>query len=153
MQSWSRTLVSPGGYDSVKRLMRRRCDVEPATIILDFKPGEAAQVGFGKGPDLVDRETGKTSKTWFFAMPMAFSRHLYVEFVLDQRVETWLGCHRRALEFFGGVPARIIIDNPKCAITRACYYDPEVQRSYACYAEGYGFVISTCPVADPCKKA
>jgi len=141
-----------GSYDSVKRFLRRHRDVEPATIILDFKPGEAAQVDFGKGPDLVDRETGEPIKTWFFVMTLAFSRHQYVEFVLDQRVETWLGCHRRALEFFGGVPARMIIDNPKCAITRACYYDPEVQRSYAQYAEGYGFLISTCPVADPCKK-
>ena len=39
--------------------------------------------------------------------------------------ETWLGCHRRAFEHFNGVPAKIIIDNPKCAITKACYYDPQ----------------------------
>ena len=27
-----------------------------------------------------------------------------------------------------------------------------MQRSYADYAEGYGFLISPCPVADPQKK-
>jgi len=53
---------------------------------------------------------------------------------------------------FGGVPLKIIIDNAKCAITRACYYDPEVQRSYGEMAEGYGFVISPCPPRDPQKK-
>ena len=63
-----------------------------------------------------------------------------------------IGCHRRAFEHFNGVPGKVIIDNPKCAIIKACYYDPQVQRSYADYAEGYGFLISPCPVADPQKK-
>jgi hypothetical protein len=45
-----------------------------------------------------------------------------------------------------------MIDNPKSAITRACYYDPEVQRSYGACAEGYGFLISPCPPRDPQKK-
>jgi hypothetical protein len=50
------------------------------------------------------------------------------------------------------VPGRIIIDNPKCAITRACITDPAVQRAYAECAEGYGFKISPCPPRDPQKK-
>jgi hypothetical protein len=50
------------------------------------------------------------------------------------------------------VPARVIIDNPKCAITRACRTDPTVQRAYAECAEGYGFKISPCPPRDPQKK-
>jgi transposase len=49
-----------------------------------------------------------------------------------------LACHRRAFEWFGGVPGRIIIDNAKCAITKAWIYDPEVQRAYAECAEGHG---------------
>ena len=50
------------------------------------------------------------------------------------------------------MPGRIIIDNPKCAITRACYHDPTVQRAYAEAAEGYGFSIDPCPPRDPQKK-
>ena len=50
---------------------------------------------------------------------------------------------------------RVIIDNAKCAITRACIRDPEVQRAYAecaeC-AEGYGFKITACDPRDPQKK-
>jgi transposase len=68
-------------------------------------------------------------------MTLANSRHQYVEFVWDQTVATWLGCHRRAFEWFAGVPRRVIIDNAKCAITRACAQDPTVQRAYAECAE------------------
>ena len=67
-------------------------------------------------------------------------------------MQTWLACHRRAFEWFNGVPKRVIIDNPKCAITKACYHDPEVQRAYGECAEGYGFLIAPCPVRDPQKK-
>ena len=65
---------------------------------------------------------------------------------------TWLSCHRRAFEWFNAVPARLIIDNAKCAITRACRHDPEVQRAYGEYAEGYGFKIDACPPGEPQLK-
>lgn len=85
-------------------------------------------------------------------MTLCFSRHQYLEFVWDQTVATWLGCHRRALEWFACVPTRLIIDNAKCAITKACRFDPLVQRAYAECAEGYSFRIEACPPADPAKK-
>ncbi|MBK7815011.1 MAG: transposase [Rhodocyclaceae bacterium] len=50
------------------------------------------------------------------------------------------------------MPERIIIDNAKCAITKACVHDPQAQRSYADCAEGYGFRIDACPPHDPQKK-
>jgi transposase len=141
-----------GSYSSIHRLIRSLGDREPdATVPLCFAPGEAAQVDFGAGPVLAEA-TGRARRTWCFVMTLAFSRHQYLEFVFDQTVATWLGCHRRAFEWFGRVPARLIIDNPKCAITRACTHDPIVQRSYAECAEGYGFRIEACPPADPAKK-
>jgi len=142
-----------GSYSSVRRFIAALAGTTPrVTSVLEFSPGEAAQVDFGKGPEITDVHTGEVFKTWVFVMVLAFSRHQYAELVRDQSIETWLGCHRRSFEHFNGVPAKVIIDNPKCAITKACYHDPQVQRSYADYAEGYGFLISPCPVADPQKK-
>ena len=143
-----------GSYSAVRRLLQSIDASTPptATCRLDFDPGEAAQVDFGAGPVMTDVMTGASFKTWFFVMTLAWSRHQYVEFVRDQTVDTWLACHRHAFEWFGGVVGRVIIDNPKCAITRACSRDPEVQRAYAECAEGYGFRISPCPPADPQKK-
>ncbi len=85
-------------------------------------------------------------------MTLCHSRDQYVEFVWDQSSATWLGCHRRAFEWFDGVPERVIIDNAKCAIVKACSHDPLVQRAYAECAEGYGFKIDACPPHDPQKK-
>lgn len=144
-----------GSYSAVRRFLQGLAAADPGrgtTTRLDFAPGDAVQVDFGQGPTIVDVHTGEITKTWFFVMTLAWSRHQYAELVPDQTIETWLACHRRAFEWFGGVPGRVIIDNPKCAITRACNTDPVVQRAYAQYAEGYGFRISPCPPRDPQKK-
>jgi transposase len=143
-----------GSYDSVQRFVKKIKEQTPlkATTILDFKPGESAQVDFGSGPKFIDPCSDKPVSSWFFVMVLSWSRHQYTELVFHQNVETWLGCHRRAFEWFHGVPKKIIIDNAKCAITRACYYDPVVQRAYADFAEGYGFMISACPPYDAPKK-
>jgi transposase len=143
-----------GSYSSVNRMIKRiTADKPPAvTTVMEFEPGHTAQIDFGKGPEIIDQDTGEVCKTWFFVMVLAWSRHLYAELVTDQSIETWLGCHRRAFEHFGGVPAVCSVDNLKAAVTRACYHDPLIQRAYADCAEGYGFIISPCPVADPKKK-
>ena len=142
-----------GSYSSVQRLVKKiKSKRINATTVLNFLPGESAQVDFGSGPKVKDTVNGELVKTWVFVMVLSWSRHQYAELVTNQRVETWLGCHQRAFEFFNGVPHRIIIDNAKCAITKACYYDPEVQRSYGECAQGYGFVISACPPREPKKK-
>jgi len=114
-----------GSYSSVYRFVRSLELKSPkATCHLDFAPGEAAQVDFGTGPVLVDLRTGEEIKTWFFLMTLCWSRHQYAEIVLNQKVDTWLACHRHAFEWFNGVVKKITIDNPKCAITRACFRDP-----------------------------
>lgn len=142
-----------GSYSAVYRMIAdiRSAQVPEATVRLHFAPGEAGQVDFGAGPMLRDAD-GVERRTWAFVMTLCFSRHQYVEFVWDQSVATWLGCHRRAFEWFGAVPRRLIIDNAKCAITRACANDPLVQRAYGECALGYKFKIDPCPPHDPQKK-
>ena len=142
-----------GSYSSLRRYLKKLAEVNPSvTTVMEFTPGDAAQIDFGAGPRMVDLTTGEIRKTWIFVMTLAWSRHMYAEFIWDQSTATWLACHRRGFQWFNGVPARLIIDNPKCAITKACYHDPEVQRAYADCAEGYGFLIAPCPVRDPQKK-
>ena len=73
-----------GSYDSVQRFVKKIKDNLPASVttILEFKPGECAQVDFGYGPKLVDEVSGKVTKTWIFVMVLAWSRHMYAELVL-----------------------------------------------------------------------
>jgi len=101
---------------------------------------------------LRDPESDTLRKAWAFVMTLSYSRHSYVEFVFDQEVDTWLRCHRRAFEWYGGVVRRVVLDNLKAAIVHAALYDPVVQRAYRECAEHYGFLISPCRPRTPEHK-
>jgi transposase len=142
-----------GSVHALYRFLKHAAaEVPQATIKLEFAVAEMAQIDFGMGPLITDRQTGVISKTWIFVCTLAWSRHQYAEIVCNQGIETWLACHRHAFEWFNGVPQKVRIDNLKAAITKACYYEPTVQRSYGELALGYSFLIDPCPVADPRKK-
>jgi transposase len=142
-----------GSYSSVLRFVRVIAPVLPETVVrVERKPGEEAQVDFGYAGLMEDEHSGERRKTWAFVMVLSWSRHIYVEFVFDQKVETWLRCHQHALEFFGGVPERIVVDNLKAAITQAIWDDPQVQYAYRECAEHYGFRIAPCRPATPEHK-
>ena len=54
-----------GSYSSVRRFVQHLEAEHPeATVILDFAPGEAVQVDFGKGPDIVLRSSCLTTSRW-----------------------------------------------------------------------------------------
>jgi transposase len=121
-------------------------------VRVETPPGSQAQVDFGYAGYAVDPATGKPHKAWVFVMVLSWSRHLYAEVVFDQRVETWLVCHRHAFEFFGAAPRSIVLDNLKAAILHACAHDPVVQRSYRECALHYGFLIDPNPPRMPHLK-
>jgi transposase len=132
-----------GHYQAVWRFVRRlEGSNRKATVRVERAPGDEAQVDFGYAGKMIDPASGQSRRSWAFVMMLAYSRHQYVEFVFDQKVGTWLECHRHAFEFFGGVPQRVVIDNLKAAILRACWDDPQVQQSYRECAAHYGFLIA-----------
>ncbi len=113
-----------GSYSSIRRFVRTLEPKQPEAYgRVETAPGEEAQVDFGYAGRMLDPQTGQLRKAWAFVMVLAASRHQYVEFVWDQTIATWLMLHRHAFEFFGGVPTRIVLDNLKAAITKACW-DP-----------------------------
>jgi transposase len=42
--------------------------------------------------------------------------------------ETLLGCHERAVYFFGGVPREVLYDNVRTVVTDRDQYGPELHR-------------------------
>jgi transposase len=142
-----------GKYSAVYRFVRKLEPAEPdATVRVERKPGEEAQIDFGYAGKMIDPATGQLRKSWAFVMTLSWSRHQYVEFVFDQKVETWLLLHRHAFDYFGGVPQRVVIDNLKAGISKACWDDPQVQTAYRECAAHYGFLILPCRPRTPEHK-
>ena len=142
-----------GSYAAVYRFVRRERAKQPEVMVrVECQPGEEAQVDFGYAGYMFDPEKGKLRKSWAFVMTLSWSRHQYVEFVFDQKLATWLRLHRNALAFFGGVPGRLVIDNLKAGMAKACWEEPQPQLAYRECAEHYGFLIAPCKPKTPQHK-
>ena len=142
-----------GSYSSVKRFVHRLRPKTPDVCLrIETPPGREAQVDFGGVGKIRDRATGKLRQAYCFVMTLSYSRHQYAELVFDQKMQTWIGCHRRAFEFFGGVPEEIVIDNLKAAVLKADLDNPTLSVPYTRLARHYGFLVHPCRVRTPEHK-
>lgn len=77
----------------------------------------------------------------------------YAEALPSQELRHWLDAHMHAFEFLGGVPHVLVPDNLKAAVTKANYYDPDLNRAYQDLAEHYGTVVIPARVRKPRDKS
>lgn len=95
--------------DAVRAWKRTRKEV---FVPLTHPPGEA-QVDFGEA---TIRQGGQERKVALFVMTLPYSGAIFLQAFPRECTETFLEGHRRAFEFFGGVPRRISYDNSAIAV-------------------------------------
>ena len=71
----------------------------------------------------------------------------------DQDLANWIDCHVRAFEFFQGTTKLIVPDNPRTGVTRACRYEPDLNRTYHEMAQHYGIAVMPARPYKPRDKA
>ena len=129
-----------GSYSSVKRFLRHlRPTQELPFRRMECPPGEEMQVDFGTGAwTLVD---GKKRRPYIFRIVISYSRKAYSEAVWRQTTETFIRCLENAFRAFGGVSKTLVLDNLKAAVSRADWFDPELNPKIIDFAKHYGIVI------------
>lgn len=115
---------------------------KPLTVrVAEVAPGELAEVDFGRLGYLRDHESGKKRLVYALVVTLVHSRHQYVHLTHTQKLDDFIGGIEDAWEYFGGVTARVVLDNLKAAVTKPDRYDPTFQRTFEEYAAHRGFVI------------
>ncbi len=117
---------------------------------VEMEPGEQAQVDWGHFGHL--RIGSAQRPLSAFAMVLSYSRALYIDFSLDQRLETFLLMHRRALEYFGGVPKKILYDNLKSVVLHHVGSTIQFNPRFLVFAGHYLFEPTAAPVRYPEAK-
>jgi transposase len=147
-----RTQGYAGGYSILKGFVRLVRPVrKPAFLMLEFAAGDCAQVDWGSAGFITVGSTRR--RLSFFVMVLCYSRMIYVEFTLSEGMEQFLCCHRNALEFLGGCPARIMIDNLKTGVLEHPAGGPaRFHPRYLDFAAHYGFKPVACAVKKGNEK-
>ena len=141
-----------GGFTILKEYVRAVRPVRhPAFLSLAFAPGEAAQVDWGCAGMICLGATRR--RLSFFLMVLCHSRMAYVQFTCGEGLEHFLACHQNALEFFGGTPGVILIDNLKTGVLRhLCGEKAVFHPRYLDFAAHYGFEPRACNVRKANEK-
>ncbi len=103
--------------------------------------------------EVIDGATGEIRQAQIFVAVLGASSYTYAQATWSQTLPDWIGAHGRAFAFFGGVPAQVISDNLKSGVTKACFYDPQVNRTYAEMAAHYGTAVIPARPRKPRDKA
>ena len=90
---------------------------------------------------VIDASTGEARWAQLFVAVLGASNYTYAEATWTQGLSDWIGAHTRAFAFVGGVSAMVVSDNLRSGITKACFYEPQVNRTYAEMAAHYGTAI------------
>lgn len=125
-----------------------------ATMRQAHAVGEKSFIDFsGSGLDVVNPVTGECQQAVLFLAVLGASNLTYAEPVLHQDLPTWVGCHVRAFEYFGGTTEIWVPDNPRVGVTKAGKYEPVLNRTYEDLSAHFGAAVIPARPYKPRDKA
>jgi transposase len=138
-------------YNSVKRFVAKLKARAPERFdVLEFQPGEEAQVDYGQGALTLYRP-GKYRRPYLFVMTLKYSGKSFRKVVWKTSQEIWAQLHEEAFRALG-CPRYVVLDNLKEGVIAPDLYAPELNAVYSAMLAHYGVVADTCRVGDPNRK-
>ena len=130
-----------------------KAQVNP-TMHMEHKAGDKLYVDFaGDKLEIINEQTGEVKPVEVFVAILGASQLTYVEAVMTQQKEDFIFACENALHYCGGVPAAIVPDNLKSAVSKSSKYEPTLNETFADFAEHYGTTILPARAYRPRDKA
>jgi len=140
-----RTQGFSGGYQQVQRALQplrtTRQWAARATVRFETGPGEQAQIDFGQLQVWI---ADVATPVHFFVFPLGFSRRAVAYAYRNERLDTLLDGHERALRHFGGVPLSCLYDNPRTITLGRSAGQVLWHPRFEDFARYYGFTPRAC---------
>ncbi len=147
----------PDGYNYswfCERYARFRAVLEPV-MRQTHRMGEKCFTDYA-GPKfhvVSNRLTGEVREASLFVGVLGGSNYTYAEATWTQTLPDWLGSHIRMFEYFGGTPEIEVPDNLKSGVTKADYYEPDINPAFYDLAQHYGIAVIPARKRKPKDKA
>jgi transposase len=148
--------IHPHGYQYSQFCHRYRqwaAKIDPV-MRQEHRAGEKMFVDYaGQTVPVYDLHTNQMREAQIFVAVLGASNYTYAEATWTQTLADWIGSHSRAFAFFGGVPKLVVPDNLKSAVSKASFYDPDINPTYLDLVNHYGTVVIPARVRRPKDKA
>ena len=143
---------TPLGLSTVYRVLHEVRATIPAPLQVRFEgvAGEFAQFDFGEVSVRLPEDKRRT--VHFAAYRLKYSRWIHVVLVPNERVEALIRSLLDSFAASGGVPLRVVFDNPKTVVVRHEEGRPVWNPVLGPVAIDYGFTIELCTPRQPQQK-
>jgi len=136
-----------------RHLFRWKSRIAPV-MRKEHKAGDKLYIDFaGERLKIYDRMTGEPKSVEIFVSILGASQLTFVQAVMSQQKEDFIPACEDALHFYGGVPAAIVPDNLRSAVTKSHKYEPTINETFADFAEHYNTTILPARAYRPTDKA
>ena len=144
---------TPLGLSTVYRALAAVRATIPTELLVRFEgvAGEFAQFDFGEVSVRLLDNSRRT--VHFAAYRLKYSRWIHVVIVPNERVEALIRSLLESFEASGGVPLRVVFDNPRTVVLRHDEGRPVWNPVLAPVAIDYGFTVELCTRRQPHQKA
>ena len=121
---------------------------------MNHKAGDKMFVDYaGKTLELTDKDTGQIAEVQFFVAILGASQYTYAEVSMSQKKEDFIASVENAMHYFKGVPAAIVPDNLRSAVTKSNRYEPTLNETFLDFADHYGTTILPARAYRPRDKS
>jgi len=148
--------VYPNGYQPSQfcHLYRQWAKQLDPVMRQEHRAGEKMFVDYaGMTVAVFDMQKAKMRQAQIFVAVLAASNYTYAEATWTQTLPGWIASHSRAFNYFGGVAQVVVPDNLKAGVSKACFYEPNINPTYLDMANHYGTEVIPTRVRRPKDKA
>ncbi|MBU0506102.1 IS21 family transposase, partial [bacterium] len=119
----------------------------------EYIPGERSEVDYaGDKLTWVNPGTGEVHEVPVFVGILCHSQRLFAHSTPRADKKYFFQSQQKCFEYFCGATKIVVPDNMKQAVSKAHWYDPDINQSYVDFCKHYGTVVMPTRVAKPQDK-
>jgi transposase len=142
------------GYSQYCHHLNEYLKHKEVSMHLEYQAADMIMIDFaGKKQHYVDTQTGELIQCQVFVAILPFSGLIYCQAVHSQKTPDFISCINDMLIYYAGVPATILCDNLKTAVTRPSKYEPVFTDMCYQLGEHYQTTFSATRPYSPRDKA
>lgn len=129
-------------YSRFCELYRMWCDEHDVAATKHHVPGDLGEFDWaGKTMVTQDAYSDEAYTAYLFVACLPFSQTTFVRAYADMTIVSWISASIEALEFLGGTPRLLTIDNLKTGITKHTSEEIILNKTYREFAEYYNTAV------------
>lgn len=142
-------------YETFWREFRRHFPEINIHYHKQHEPGLRCEIdykGDTHGLGYIDKSTGEFIECRLFGQVLCHSRLFFPFATLDEKQPSWLLGIKNGYEYFGGATQLLVVDNTRCAVNAADWFDPDMNQEFYNFCQHYKTTVIAARPKKPKDK-